>query len=136
MIESDDGSYGIADYKTSEAKDEQAAFYSRQLGAYAYALEHPAPRALGLSPISRMGLFVVTPDRFEPTSSNEMVFVNKTAWMDVRRDDEAFLALLGEVVEAARFSAAPAIGGGLRDVQLSEEDGRVLGALGMPALFA
>ena len=74
------------------------AFYSRQLCAYAYALEHPAPRALGLSPISRMGLFVVTPDRFEPAANNEMVFVNRTIWMDVPRDDEAFLALLGEVV--------------------------------------
>ena len=30
--------------KTSEARDEQAAFYSRQLSANAYALEHPAPR--------------------------------------------------------------------------------------------
>ena len=98
VIEFDDGSYGIVDYKTSEAKDEQAAFYSRQLSAYAYALEHPAPNALGLSPISRLGLFVLTPDRFERTTNNDMVFVNKATWMDVPRDDEAFLALLGEVM--------------------------------------
>src|SRR5271157_1687692 len=98
MIEFDDGSYGIIDYKTSEAKDEQAAFYSRQLSAYAYALEHPAPNALGLSPISRLGLFILTPDRYERTASNAMVFVNKATWMDVPRDDKAFLALLGEVV--------------------------------------
>jgi len=98
VIEFEDGSYGIVDYKTSEAKDEHAAFYSRQLSAYAYALEHPAPNALSLSPITRLGLFVVTPHRFESTSDKEMVFVNKTTWMDVSRDDKAFLSLLGEVL--------------------------------------
>ena len=98
VIEFDDGTYGIIDYKTSEATDEQTSFYSRQLSAYAYALEHPAPRALSLSPITRMGLFVVTPDRFEATDDNEKVFVNKTVWTDVPRDNEAFLSLLGDVV--------------------------------------
>jgi hypothetical protein len=98
VIEFDDHTYGIIDYKTSEASDEQTSFYSRQLSAYAYALEHPAPRALSLAPITRMGLFVVTPDRFEATARNEKVFVNKTVWTDVRRDDEAFMSLLGEVV--------------------------------------
>lgn len=94
----DDGSYGIVDYKTSAAKEEQTAFYSRQLSAYAYALENPAPKALHLSPIVRLGLFVVTPARFERTPSDEMIFVNETTWMDVPRDDGAFLSLLREVV--------------------------------------
>lgn len=107
LLEFEDGSYGIVDYKTSEAKDEHAAFYSRQLSAYAYALEHPAPNALSLSPVSRLGLFVVTPDRFEPTSTNEMVFVNKTTWMDVPRDDTAFLALLGDVLAVLDAPAPP-----------------------------
>ena len=107
VLEFEDGSYGIVDYKTSEAKDEHVAFYSRQLSAYAYALEHPAPKALSLSPISRLGLFVITPDRFETTSNNEMVFVNKTTWMDVPRDDAAFLALLGEVLAVLDAPAPP-----------------------------
>ena len=98
VIEFADGTYGIVDYKTSEAKDEHVAFYSRQLTAYAHALENPAPGALNLSPVTRMGLFVVTPDRFEQTSTGEMIFVNKTIWMDVPRDDGAFLAFLGEVL--------------------------------------
>ena len=98
VIEFEDGSYGIVDYKTSEAKDEHVAFYSRQLSAYAYALENPAPNALGLSPISRLGLFVITPHRFERTPADEMIFVNQTTWMDVPRDEQAFLALLGEVL--------------------------------------
>jgi len=98
VIQFEDGTYGIVDYKTAEATDEQTAFYSRQLSAYAYALENPAPSSLHLSPITRLGLFIVTPDRFERTLENKMVFVNKTIWMDVPRDDVAFLALLGEVL--------------------------------------
>ncbi len=98
VIEFEDGTYGIVDYKTSDAKEEHAAFYSRQLSAYAYALENPAPKALALSPVSRLGLLIITPDRFERNGSDEMVFVNRMTWMDVPRDDGAFLSLLGEVV--------------------------------------
>lgn len=107
VIEFDDGSYCIVDYKTSEAKDEHVAFYSRQLTAYAYSLENPAPNALHLSPISRMGLFVITPDRFERTSTGEMIFVNRTTWMDVPRDDEAFLVFLGDVLAVLDAPTAP-----------------------------
>jgi PD-(D/E)XK nuclease superfamily len=98
VIEFDDGSYGLVDYKTSEAREEHVAFYSRQLTAYAYALENPAPKALGLSPVSRMGLFIITPDRFEQNPAGEMVFVNRRTWKEVPRDDAAFLAFLGEVL--------------------------------------
>ena len=98
VIEFEDGSYGVVDYKTSDAKDEHVAFYSRQLSAYAYALENPAPGALGLAPITRLGLFVVTPDRYERAPSGEMTFPHRTVWMDVARDDPAFFDLLREVL--------------------------------------
>jgi hypothetical protein len=92
------GSYGIIDYKTSEAKEEHIGFYSRQLSAYAYALENPAPGAMSISPITHLGLFVVTPERFERKPDDDIVFVNQTTWMEVPRDDAAFLALLGEMI--------------------------------------
>jgi hypothetical protein len=107
VIEFEDGSYGIVDYKTSEAKDEHVTFYSRQLTAYAYALEHPAPNALHLWPVSRMGLFIITPHRFERTPSDEMIYVNKTTWMDVPRNDATFLALLGEIVTLLDMPTPP-----------------------------
>ena len=94
----EDGSYGIIDYKTSDASGEKAAFYSRQLSAYAYALEHPAPGALSISPITRLGLFIITPDRFERMPNGDAAFVTKTTWMDIPRDEATFLALLREIV--------------------------------------
>jgi len=94
----EDGSYGIIDYKTSEASQEEAAFYSRQLSAYAYALENPAPAALAIAPITRLGLFIITPKRYERMPNGEFAFVTKTTWMDIPRDDGTFLKLLKEVV--------------------------------------
>ena len=107
VIEFEDGSYGIVDYKTSDAKDEHAAFYSRQLSAYAYSLENPAPNALSLSPVSRLGLFVVTPERFGKVANDEVVFVNRTTWVEVPRDDHAFLSLVGEVLAVLDAQAPP-----------------------------
>jgi RecB family exonuclease len=98
IIAFEDGSYGIVDYKTSDASEEKAAFYSRQLSAYAYALENPAPGALSISPITRLGLFIITPDRYERLPNGEIAFVTKTTWMDIPRDDATFLELLREIV--------------------------------------
>ncbi len=94
----EDGSYGIIDYKTSDASEEKAAFYSRQLSAYAYALENPAPGALSISPITRLGLFIITPERFERLPDGELAFVTRTTWMNIPREEATFLGLLREVV--------------------------------------
>jgi hypothetical protein len=107
VIEFEDGTYGIVDYKTSDAKDEHAAFYSRQLSAYAYALENPAPKALSLSPVSRLGLFVITPESFVRLPSQETVFVNRTTWMDIRRDDRAFMTLLADILDVLDAPSPP-----------------------------
>jgi len=107
-IEFEDGSYGLVDYKTSEARQEHTVFYSRQLMAYVYALENPAAGALGLKPISRMGLFVIMPDRFERDQKGEVVFVNKTTWMEVPRDEAGFLGLMEEVVRLLDDPRPPA----------------------------
>lgn len=107
ILSFDNGSYGIIDYKTSDASEEKAAFYSRQLSAYAYALENPAPNALSLSPITRLGLLIITPERFERIPNGELAFVTKTTWMDVPRDDTTFLALLEEVVTLLDMTNPP-----------------------------
>jgi len=103
----EDGSYGIIDYKTSDASKEKAAFYSRQLSTYAYALENPAPGAQSISPITRLGLFIITPNRYERMRNGELAFVTRTTWMEVPRDDATFLALLGEIVRLLDMPTPP-----------------------------
>jgi hypothetical protein len=107
IIAFEDGSYGIIDYKTSDASAEKAVFYSRQLSAYAYALENPAPGALSISPITRLGLFIITPHRFDRLPNGEMAFVTKTTWMDVPRDDMTFLELLTGIVALLDLPTPP-----------------------------
>lgn len=62
VVSFDDGSYGVIDFKISNPSSESAAIYSRQLHAYAYALEHPAPGKLALSPVKKLGLLYFYPD--------------------------------------------------------------------------
>lgn len=107
VIAFDDGSYGIVDYKTSETKNEHASFYSRQLSAYAYALENPDENALHLAPVSRLGLLVVTPERFEKTNTMEVAFINRTTWVEVERDEEAFIGFIGEVLSVLESPSVP-----------------------------
>jgi hypothetical protein len=77
------------------------------LSAYAHALENPAAGALSLSPITRLGLFIITPNRFERMLNGEFAFVTRTTWMDVPRDDATFLKLLGEVVKLLELPIPP-----------------------------
>src|SRR5439155_10762617 len=56
VIAFDDGTYAVVDGKTCSTKDEHVMLYGRQLHAYAYCLEHPAPGKPRLAPISRLGL--------------------------------------------------------------------------------
>lgn len=108
VIEFADGSYGIVDYKTSNASEEKAAFYSRQLSAYAYALENPGPGALQLAPITRLGLFIITPQRYETISEEEVAFITQTTWMDVPRDDPSFMEFLAGVMTVLDGAEPPA----------------------------
>jgi hypothetical protein len=107
VVAFEDGSYGIIDYKTSDSSSEKAAFYSRQLSAYVYALENPATGALNLAPITRLGLFIITPHRYELVNNNEAAFITQTTWMDVPRDDKGFMDFLGGVMAVLDAPQAP-----------------------------
>lgn len=90
--------YGIVDYKTSHVRSEHVPLYQRQLGAYAYALEHPAPRAAALSPIVTVGLIVYEPHRMEPTSQGASLG-GALEWVPMRYDEGEFLAFLTRVLD-------------------------------------
>jgi hypothetical protein len=82
VIEFADGSYGVVDFKTSEPRPEHVAFYSRQLHAYAYALENPAEKALRLAPISRLGLLCVEPFSMSDEWIARIAYVGEVTWLD------------------------------------------------------
>jgi hypothetical protein len=107
MLSFDDGSYGVVDFKTSEPKPEHIPFYSRQLHAYAYALEHPAPDKLGLSPISRLGLLVEAPHATWIATTEEVNFHFTSTWLEVPYREEGFLGFLSQVLALLELPEPP-----------------------------
>jgi hypothetical protein len=99
LIEFDDRSYGIIDFKTGNPKEEKAELYSRQLHAYAYALEHPGENALALSPVTRLGLLFFSPDACRNMGSSRQVLEGRMSWIPIQRNDQAFLNFLDQVVQ-------------------------------------
>lgn len=94
----DDGSYAVLDFKTGDPSEEKSSMYSRQLHAYAYALEHPEEGALDLHPVSKLGLVYFTPDHCERTGPERQIIGGQMQWVEVSLDAEEFLQFLAEVV--------------------------------------
>jgi hypothetical protein len=107
LIHFDDGTHGIIDFKTSEPKPSQIPFYSRQLHAYAYALEHPTPRKLGLSPISCLGLLVESPHATLSATTDEISFNFVTTWLEVPLSRESFIEFIDQVLSLLELPEPP-----------------------------
>lgn len=99
VVKFEDNTYGVVDFKTSQAKEEHVEFYSRQLHAYAYALENPAPGKLSLKPITRMGLLFFEPQQMRETPSLGLDLLGPTKWTECHIRQTQFLSFLQEILE-------------------------------------
>ena len=95
----DNGSYAVLDFKTGSPDEEKTNLYSRQLHAYALALENPFEGAMELKPISKLGLLYFSPDSCELTSLHRQVLQGNMDWIEIPRDDVLFYGFLEEVVQ-------------------------------------
>jgi hypothetical protein len=93
LIQCNDGSVGVVDFKTAEPNVEHVATYSRQLHAYALALEQPASGSA--APVSALGLLCFLPNSF--TSAETAALSGEVKWFEIERDDPSFLRFLIEV---------------------------------------
>jgi len=103
--------FGVCDFKTSTPSDEAGALYGRQLHAYAIALEHPAGDGLALAPVSKLGLICFPPEGMIelPASDSSTgsarsraphyAYRTSAVWVEVERDDEAFLHFVADAVK-------------------------------------
>ncbi len=107
VIEFERGGFAVVDLKTSETRDNYIPLYTRQLHAYAYALEHPAPGRLALQPVERLGLLVFEPRAFSHASREQASLVGGLSWIELPRDDHGFLDFLGQVVEVLEQDQPP-----------------------------
>jgi len=107
VLEFEDGTYAVVDFKTTSPKQEHVAFYSRQLHAYSYALEHPAPGKLCLAPVTRLGLFSLDLDGLERVSIDRLALLGPVHWQEVPHDEAGFLAFLGSVADVLEQPEPP-----------------------------
>jgi len=98
VAELDDETYAVMDFKTGNSNDAKSAMYARQLHAYAIALERPAPNALELSPVSKMGLLYFAPDQCGRPDASRQVLAGPMTWIEIARDDARFMDFLQGVI--------------------------------------
>ncbi len=107
VVSFDDGSYGVIDFKTGSPSKESANLYKHQLQAYAYALEHPAPRALTLSPISKLGLLYFYPSEVNQSSIKRLSYRADIHWIEVENDEDSFLRFIDDVMRILELPEPP-----------------------------
>lgn len=103
----DDGTYGIIDFKTSEPKPGHVPFYGRQLHSYALAAEQALEGSLELSPVTQLGLLCVEPVAMIGVD-DVVAYKGATHFLEIERDDDAFLAFLSQVLYLLQKPEAPA----------------------------
>jgi PD-(D/E)XK nuclease superfamily len=104
LIDCDDGTKGVVDFKTTVPKADHLATYGRQLHAYAMALEHPAS---GRSEsVSSLGLLCFLPESYQAEEGRAGLF-GPVQWIEVPRDDLGFAHFLGEVVSVLEQADPP-----------------------------
>jgi hypothetical protein len=98
VLQFDDQSYAVVDFKTTQPKAEHIEFYSRQLHAYSYALENPHPGKLSLHPVKTLGLLCVEPVEMNRTPQGNLAYEGQVTWLDCPKDEGSFLAFIDLVL--------------------------------------
>jgi hypothetical protein len=106
-IKLDDSTWCIPDLKTMQPKNAHVALYQRQLHAYAFAVEQPAPGSLALSPVTTLGILAFAPDAFW-NNGEAALLMGGLRWIEVKRDDRAFLTFLAHVLSVLEAPDPPA----------------------------
>ncbi|MFC2039064.1 PD-(D/E)XK nuclease family protein [Chloroflexota bacterium] len=107
VITFDDDSYGVVDFKTSNPHSDSSWMYSRQLHAYAYSLEHPAPGKLNLSPVTKLGLLYFYPDNINQQSIDRLNYSAEIVWKEVVKNEEKFLSFIDGVLSLLELPEPP-----------------------------
>lgn len=97
-LEFEDGTYGVIDFKTGNPNEKYYELYSRQLHAYAYALENAAMGKLSLSPIKKIGLLYFYPTGIAQQRIELLNYEAEIHWIEIKKDDQGFLKFIREVL--------------------------------------
>ena len=107
VVEFEDGTWGVIDFKIGKPNEEYLNLYKRQLHAYAYALENPAPGALKLSPVTKMGLLYFYPSKVSQESIDWLSYEAEIHWKEIVKDEGWFLEFVDELLGVLESPQAP-----------------------------
>ncbi len=113
LVEFDDGTYGIIDFKTSDFEKNYKNLYSFQLNAYAYALDNLDFNSNKLElfkvskKISKLGLLYFSPSNISKLSNNQISLEGETKWVEIERNEAEFLNLIKEISELLKQEKPP-----------------------------
>jgi len=105
------GATSLMDFKCTAPSHDHVAHYTRQLHAYAWALEHPGKgRPVH---VDRMGLLSFSPTAFSAKAGRGSLD-GALSWLEIPRDDTAFGCFLEEVGSTLHKPELPAPGQGCK----------------------
>jgi hypothetical protein len=108
VVRLDDGGYALADVAIDgRPAADLAAAPGRRLLACAWALEHPAPGAPALGPVTRLGLLLFAPEKFARDAAGGGALSGGVSWLEIRRDDSRLFGFLAEALSALERPEAP-----------------------------
>ena len=93
----DDGSFGIVDFKTSEPKASHVTSTAGNSPATRWQPRTRSEGALDLSPVTQLGLLCVQPVAMVGVG-DDVAYKGTTHFLEIDRDDEAFMAFLSQVL--------------------------------------
>lgn len=109
LIQFDDGSYGVIDFKTSSSAAKSSQLYSRQLHAYARGIEDPASGSeLVQGRVSDLGLIIYEPSDFSSLLNSGAAMTGGLKYIHMPRDDEGFVSFLGDIMDVVAEKEPPA----------------------------
>lgn len=98
VVEFDDKTYGVIDYKTGNPEGKFSQLYGRQLHGYAYALENPSPGALHLSPVSKLALLYFHPTAVSQNKKEWLSFDSEIVPIEIGKNYDEYLSFIGQVI--------------------------------------
>lgn len=101
----------MIDFKTSSVS-KSSKIYSRQLHAYAVAIENPSDKSeLVQGKVSNMGLVVYSPSQFNtpqlPGGRFSAALTGDLSYVHIPRNDDEFMQFLGKIADVLALPEAP-----------------------------
>jgi hypothetical protein len=104
LVACDDDTVAVIDFKTADPGNPNLTAYSRQLHAYATALEQPSVGPAVV--VSGLGLLSFSPERFE-SKGQDAVLRGGLIWTEIPFERQRFTAFLGHVLHVLDQPEAP-----------------------------